>query len=176
MFVRSVCCSLVLIGLLVAPGPAFADDPIKDVFDRKVPALKSGERLPLAEVEKAVLAAAARRRWVASVESPGVIGATYRQRGHVAEVTITYSDTAYSIRYRNSHRLDYNPVKQRIDDHYNEWVDALKQHIDADLERAHARAHAVAKQRARLAKQEEKAAREAARAAGSTTSEPSGAN
>ena len=50
------------------------------------------------------------------------------------EVTLPYSDSAYSVRYLDSKYMDYNEKKQRIDDAYNEWIDGLDEHIQAQLE------------------------------------------
>lgn len=54
----------------------------------------------------------------------------------MAAIRIPFTDSTYSIRYKDSQRMDYNPKKQRIDDSYNEYVAALSEHIEADFERA----------------------------------------
>ena len=119
---------------LVSPA-VLADDPIKDIIDHKVPALKDGTRIPLAEVERALLDALARRKFDASVVSPGLITARFAHRWNSFEVTVPYTETTYSVRYKDSVRMDYDPVKQRIDDSYNEWLEGLEEHIQAQLER-----------------------------------------
>jgi hypothetical protein len=122
--------------LMLAAPAARADDRIKDVVDHEVPALKDGTRIALPEVQAAILAACERRRFEASVLSPGVITARWVHGSHSFDVTIPFTDSAYSIRYKDSQRMDYNPAKQRIDDSYNEFVAALSEHIEADFERA----------------------------------------
>jgi len=128
--------SLVTMAMLATAPVALADDPIKDVVDREVPALKNGSRIPMPDIESAILAACARRHFTASVTEPGVITARWERRGHWFDVTIPYTNESYSIRYKDSHRMDYNPNKQRIDDNYNDFVSGLSEHIDADFERA----------------------------------------
>jgi hypothetical protein len=120
---------------LLAAAPVLADDPIKDVIDREVPTMKDGTRMAMSEIERSILDACARRHFKATVVAPGLIVARWERRGHFFEVTIPHSDQSYSIRYKDSERMDYNPAKRRIDDAYNEYVDGLKQHIDADFER-----------------------------------------
>jgi hypothetical protein len=131
-------------GLIVALSAAFlviapdvrADDPVKDIIDHEVPALKDGTRIALADVQAAILAACQRRRFEATVVSPGLITARWVHGAHSFDVSIPFSDSAYSIRYKDSQRMDYNPRKNRIDDSYNEYVEGLSEHIEADFERA----------------------------------------
>jgi hypothetical protein len=119
----------------VALSPAArADDPIKDIIDHKVPTLKDGTRIPIADVERALLDALARRKFEASVVSPGLISARFVHRWNSFEVSVPYTDMTYSVRYKDSKRMDYNEAKQRIDDSYNEWLEALEEHIQAQLE------------------------------------------
>jgi len=128
--------SLVAVALLATAPVALADDPIKDIVDREVPALKNGSRIPMPDIEGAILAACARRNFKAAISEPGIITARWQRRGHWFDVTIPYTNTAYSIRYKDSERFDYNPTKQRIDDAYNEYVKGLADHIEADFDEA----------------------------------------
>ena len=126
-----------LLSALLALAPAArADDPVKDVIDREVPALKDGTRIALPDLQAAILAACERRKFAATVVSPGLISARWVHGSHWFDVSIPFTDTAYSIRYKDSERMDYNPKKNRIDDSYNEFVAALSEHIEADFERA----------------------------------------
>jgi hypothetical protein len=125
-----------LAALIVVTPAARADDPIKDVIDHEVPALKDGTRIALPDVQAAILAACERRRFEATVVSPGVITARWVHGSHSFDVTIPFTDSTYSIRYKDSQRMDYNEKKHRIDDSYNEYVAALSEHIEADFERA----------------------------------------
>lgn len=129
-----------------------ADDPIKDIIDREVPALKDGTRIPLADVEWAIRNACARRKFATTVIKPGLMMASYVNSGHSFEVTIPYSDTSYSVRYKSSERMDYDAGRQRIDDSYNEWLAALREHIEADFERALKRLKVAQKQARKAAK------------------------
>ena len=141
-----------LIGLLALAPLARADDPVKDVIDHEVPALKDGTRIALTDIERAILAACARRNFDASVVSPGTITARWVHGSHSFEVSIPYSDSTYSIRYKDSMRMDYNPAKHRIDDSYNEYVAGLAEHIEADFERALKQLKVAQKQAKKAAK------------------------
>jgi hypothetical protein len=130
-----IAASLLTMLIVMAPA-ARADDPVKDIVDHEVPALKDGTRIALPDVQAAILAACERRKFQAIVVSPGLITARWVHGAHTFDVSIPFSDSAYSIRYKDSQRMDYNPKKQRIDDSYNDYVAALSEHIEADFERA----------------------------------------
>jgi hypothetical protein len=123
-------------GLLAAAPAARANDPLKELIDQEVPALKDGTHMTLAAVERAILDACARRKFAAMVVEPGLITARWENHGHSFEVSIPYTESTYSIRYKDSVRMDFNPAKRRIDDAYNEYVDGLAEHIEAGLDDA----------------------------------------
>jgi hypothetical protein len=126
--------SLLGASLITFAPAALADDPVKDIVDHEIPALKDGTRIANADVEKALLAALARRKFTAAVESPGLIAARYEFGSHSFDVSIPFTDSVYSVRYKDSKRMDYNPARNRIDDSYNEFVAALDEHIQAQFE------------------------------------------
>jgi len=136
MFSRTALIATLFAAVLVIAPDVRADDPVKDIIDHEVPALKDGTRIALPDVQAAILAACERRKFEAVAASPGVITARWVHGSHSFDVTIPYTDSVYSIRYKDSQRMDYNPKKNRIDDSYNEYVSGLSEHIDADLERA----------------------------------------
>src|SRR3954471_6280342 len=131
---RMLFASLLTLCFAVRAPMAQEDDPIKDIVDREVPALKDGTRMSPEAVERAILDACARRKFVAMVDQPGMITARWGHGSHCFEIAISYNESAYSIRYKESERMDYNPVKHRIDDAYNEYVAGLVEHIDAHLD------------------------------------------
>jgi hypothetical protein len=135
MKTRSLSLAL-LVGLLSVAPIALADDPLKELIDQEVPALKDGSRMALTDVERAILDACARRKFKATVVEPGVIHARWEHRGHSFDISIPYTNSAYSIRYKDSVRMDFNPDKRRIDDAYNEYVAGLAEHIEAGLDDA----------------------------------------
>jgi len=133
---RTALIAVLFAAVLVIAPDVRADDPVKDIIDHEVPALKDGTRIALPDVQAAILAACESRKFEASVVSPGLITARWVHGSHTFDVSIPFTDAAYSIRYKDSQRMDYNPKKNRIDDAYNEYVAALSEHIEADFERA----------------------------------------
>ncbi len=106
---------------------------------------------PAADVGAAIKLAAEDQGWEISHEEPGVLQALLQIRRHTSMVTIRYDETNYSIDYKDSINLDYNPndsadgrmgynknwvgnrrvVKgPRIHRNYNIWVDRLKRRIE----------------------------------------------
>nr|WP_256834309.1 hypothetical protein [Pseudomonas oleovorans] len=55
-------------------------------------------------------------------------------RDHQAEITIPYSASSYSIRYRDSQNLGYKNGK--IHRNYNKWIHNLDRSIQQELNRA----------------------------------------
>lgn len=106
-------------------------------ISESVPALKDGSRMPLADIEGAILVACQKRNFVCTVTAPGVITGKFTHNQHYnAEVTIPFSPEAYEIQYKNSVGMKYNAAKNKIAGDYNAWVEALAEHIDAHLEHA----------------------------------------
>jgi hypothetical protein len=139
----SLICMLVA-GFALAPL-ALADDPIKDVIDNEVPALKDGTRIHVGDVQVAILDACRKRRFECKVESDGVIVGVWSHHGHEFTVSIPYTNEKYSVRYKDSKHMDYNAARQRIDDSYNEYVASLNEYIEAYLEHALKRLKAAQK-------------------------------
>jgi hypothetical protein len=131
---RMLFASVLTVCLAAMAPAALADDPVKDLLDQEVPALKDGTRMTPEAVEKAILDACARRKFQASVVEPGLISARWVHGSHSFQVSIPYNESSYSIRYQHSERMDYNPARHRIDDAYNDYVAGLAEHIDAGLE------------------------------------------
>lgn len=107
--------SLLALGLLSTAPRAYAEESFTDVIAREVPALKDGTRLPLADIERAILAACERNKYRAMVVAPGVIEVR-RRWSRALVVTIPYSDERFLV-------------------HSSSEVDGLVELIEADLAR-----------------------------------------
>lgn len=139
-------------------GPAVhaARPPVPIVPHDNIPILSgSGKTLSLDEIRGAITRGAAVHDWVASPGKPGELVASLNVRNkHYASVTIKYSETAYSVTYRDSTNLEYQlssvpNVSPRREDfnntppantpvihpNYNRWVDTLIRDINAELHR-----------------------------------------
>ena len=114
-------------GLALLPiGPAQATDPIRNVERQAV----SGAGVTPDQVRRALMAAGALRGWTVSETAPGTLRGVYTVRTHMAEVTIPYSATDFSIRYTSSADLDYGTNRageEVIHRNYNRWVNNLRE-------------------------------------------------
>ncbi|PWC20035.1 hypothetical protein DDT52_11845 [Brenneria roseae subsp. roseae] len=83
------------------------------------------------QVKRAILQAGLEREWVMVPVSPGVINGHLDQRGHIADIRITYSQTSYSINYVSSQNLMAGGGK--IHRNYNRWINNLDREIQLKL-------------------------------------------
>ncbi|ODP32531.1 hypothetical protein A9762_22515 [Pandoraea sp. ISTKB] len=115
----------------------------------------SGKSLSLDDVRGAITRGAAAHDWTVSEVQPGELVASINVRNkHYASVMIKYSETMYSVTYRDSTNLEYqlsgtNSAPTRRDDfnsalpantpmihpNYNRWVDTLIRDINLELRR-----------------------------------------
>ena len=121
--------------LAVAPA-AHAKDIEPNSIEREVPALRDGSRIALAEVESVILDACARQKFRATVVEPGVITARYGRLGKSVEVTIPYSEEAFSVQRQERRRNNAAHDERLID---------LIELIEADLERQQLRLNSYLK-------------------------------
>jgi len=118
----------VLAVLLVA---ACAPQPVKNVGDTPVKTNKAN--VTDAEVAAAIKRAGTGLGWAMLDEGPGKISGTLRLRDHIAVVEIPYSTTSYSIQYKGSTNLRYDPAKGTIHKNYNAWIQNLDSAIQREL-------------------------------------------
>ncbi|WP_409309379.1 hypothetical protein [Pectobacterium sp. B1J-3] len=83
------------------------------------------------QVKTAILQAGLEREWAMTPVSPGVINGHLDQRGHVADIRITYSQTSYSINYVSSKNLKAG--NGEIHRNYNRWINNLDREIQLKL-------------------------------------------
>jgi hypothetical protein len=105
--------------------------PIHNVENAPVNA--SNANYDLSDVTKAIKRAGITLGWQMKEQTPGHIVGTLRLRDHVAVVDITYTLDEYSINYKDSSNLKYNPSNNTIHKNYNGWIKNLTNGIDAQL-------------------------------------------
>ena len=93
----------------------------------------SSSNYDLSDVTKAIQRAGAGLGWQMKEETPGHIVATLFLRSHMAKVDITYTLDEFSINYRDSSNLDYDPASNVIHKNYNGWIQNLSNAISANL-------------------------------------------
>ncbi|PLV62112.1 hypothetical protein [Erwinia sp. B116] len=83
------------------------------------------------QLKTAILQAGADREWVMQPVQLGVINGHLAQRGHVADIRITYSASQYQINYVASQNLLAGAGQ--IHRNYNRWVTNLDRQIQLRL-------------------------------------------
>jgi hypothetical protein len=118
---------LLLVLSLVTVGCS-TSRPVLDVPKTVVPANKT-----LADVEQAIEISARSLGWKITDKKPGAMEAILDKRTHKATITITYDKSSYSIAYKDSVNLDYNPSKGTIHRNYNRWIKNLEKTIQSRI-------------------------------------------
>ena len=122
---------IVIPGVVVLTLLGCAGAPIHNVENAPVNASKAN--YDLSDVTKGVIRAGTTLGWQMKEQTPGHIVGTLRLRDHVAVVDITYTLDEYSINYKDSSNLKYDPSNNTIHKNYNGWIKNLTNGIDAQL-------------------------------------------
>ncbi|VVD66290.1 putative lipoprotein [Pandoraea pneumonica] len=142
---------------MLAPAAHAARPAVPIVPHDNMPIVSgSGKPLSLEEIRGAITRGAAGHDWATTQDKPGELVASINVRNkHYASVTIKYTETAYSVSYRDSTNLEYAlsgapAASSRREDfnntalpantpmihpNYNRWVDTLIRDINAELRR-----------------------------------------
>ena len=124
--------ALVLVISILVVGAGCRTAPIYNATNIPL-APASHTRITLDDVTKGVLAAGKSRGWVMDQVRPGVITGSLTTNQHLAEVTVTYDTSRFSITYKNSKNLlrAGNDIHKR----YNTWVNELQAAIQDEMSR-----------------------------------------
>lgn len=122
--------AFVLLLCLVMVG-CRSGNPVHNINNASIPQTleKVSEKQGMERMRKAIKEAGAQLGWIIEDTSPGVAIGTLNIRKHMARVQINYTATTYSIVYKDSMNLDYDPAKGTIHNQYNNWVRNLEQEI-----------------------------------------------
>ncbi len=93
----------------------------------------NGGTLTMPEIKKAIITAGSGLGWQVKEESPGHLVGTLLIRSHIAVVDIPYSTETYSITYKDSTNLRYDPDLGDIHSNYNGWIENLDKAIKTQL-------------------------------------------
>ncbi len=105
--------------------------PIRNVEDAPVNA--SNSNYDLSDVTGAIQRAGTGLGWQMKEETPGHIVGKLFVRSHMAAVDITYTLDDYSINYKDSSNLKYDPSNNTIHRNYNSWIQNLTNAINVQL-------------------------------------------
>ena len=116
--------------IALVPTLVLAAQPILNLKDVAVPVRPDGTAYTIDEVQAAIIGGCRVKGWTPKIEEPGRITASILVRNrHCAEVSITYTQAAYSIQYVTSRDLDYDEKSQEIHRNYNKWITLLSEAI-----------------------------------------------
>ncbi|MCP9441208.1 MAG: hypothetical protein NNA20_01320 [Nitrospira sp.] len=93
----------------------------------------TGKEVSLDQVTKAIVQAGSGLGWTMTVSKPGYIIGTLNIRSHTAVVEIPYTTKTYSILYKDSTNLKYDPKEQTIHRNYKGWIERLDAAIKSQL-------------------------------------------
>jgi hypothetical protein len=93
----------------------------------------TGKALTPEQVQKAIMDAGIKQTWIMTVVKPGEILGEFNVQSHQIHVTIPYTSTHYSILYKDSSNLRYDPEKRTIHVNYQKWIERLDNEIKARL-------------------------------------------
>ena len=121
---------IALLGLMLAPYADARTQPVYNIVDKPVRS-GSGNALTQEQVGDALAAAARYKRWTVEQVEPGYLKAQIVVRKHFAAIDIRYTDSTYSITYRDSEVLKYDGEK--IHRNYNKWIKLIEQEADSNM-------------------------------------------
>jgi len=105
---------------------------VLDIRDAGIPAAV-GQHLAMDEVATGILAAGSKLGWTLAIQTQGHIVGTMVLRRHTAVVDIFYSTNSYSILYKDSSNLKYDPTRKTIHANYTGWIRNLHDAIQKEL-------------------------------------------
>jgi hypothetical protein len=92
--------------------------------------------LSRADYKNAIIRAGTQRGWTFQDAGPGHLIGNLAVRGkHFATVDVLYDTESFTINYRDSRNLEYDPATRQIHPNYNSWVQNLQQEIQAEVTR-----------------------------------------
>jgi|SRR5919109_32669 hypothetical protein len=96
----------------------------------------TGKELTLEQVQKAIIDAGIKQTWIMTPVKLGEMVGEFNIQSHQIHVNIPYTTKQYSILYKDSSNLRYDPVKRTIHVNYQKWIERLDNEIKARLSAA----------------------------------------
>lgn len=131
---RSMSMVLLLAAVAVAGCRA---EPVYNATDiAYAPAATVTRSLTSTDYKNAIIRAGAERGWTFQDAGPGHLVGNLAVRGkHFATVDVFYDTESFTITYKDSRNLEYDPATRQIHPNYNSWVQNLQQDIQAEVTR-----------------------------------------
>jgi len=105
---------------------------VLDIRDAGVPSA-AGHTVTMDDVAKGIMSAGSKHGWTMAIQTQGHIVGTLVLRRHTAVVDIFYSTNSYSILYKDSSNLNYDPTRKTIHSNYTSWIKNLHDAIQKEL-------------------------------------------
>jgi hypothetical protein len=118
--------------LLVAVMGCRAGGQVYEVKDAPIQTA-TGKELTLEQVQKAIIDAGIKQTWIMTPVKLGEMLGEYNVQSHQIHVLIPYTTKNYSILYKDSSNLRYDPDKRTIHVNYQKWIERLDNEIKARL-------------------------------------------
>jgi hypothetical protein len=106
------------------------------VYEVKDAPIEAAKPLSLDQVQKAIIDAGIKQTWIMTPVKPGEMLGEFNVQSHQIHVMIPYTTKNYSILYKDSSNLRYDPVKRTIHVNYQKWIERLDTEIKARLRMA----------------------------------------
>jgi hypothetical protein len=106
------------------------------VYEVKDAPIESAKPLTLEQIQKAIIDAGIKQTWIMTPIKPGEMLGEFNVQSHQIHVMIPYTTKNYSILYKDSSNLRYDPVKRTIHVNYAKWIERLDNEIKARLRMA----------------------------------------
>lgn len=127
--------SLLLVAALAVAG-CRAETVYNPTDIAYAPAATQTRALTQTDYKNAIIRAGTRRGWTFEDAGPGhLIGNVVVRGKHYATVDVFYDTESFTIDYKDSRNLDYDPANNQIHPNYNAWVNNLQQDIQAEVTR-----------------------------------------
>ncbi|MGE4441649.1 MAG: hypothetical protein AB7D27_09195 [Desulfomicrobium sp.] len=125
---------LVTIALLLASGCRTV--PVRNI--ENAPLVTTSQAHPdMQKIGDAIIKAGTGLGWRMTQKDAGLIIGKLYVRTHRADVEIIYNHENYSIIYKDSSNLKYNPEKSTIHRQYNNWIKNLDLAIQKEIVSIH---------------------------------------
>jgi hypothetical protein len=100
------------------------------------PAATATRAMTPADYKNAIIRAGTQRGWTFEDAGAGHLIGNLAVRGkHFATVDVFYDSKSFTINYKNSRNLNYDPAAGTIHTNYNSWIRNLQQDIQTEVTR-----------------------------------------
>ena len=109
--------------------------PVAD-FENLPAVTASGEPASAAQIKAGIMAAGPHHGWIITAPAADRMEASLNVRGkHTVVTEIFYKAGQYSVKYKDSSNMNFDPSSRSIHPKYNQWVQGLVEDIRTEVAR-----------------------------------------